>query len=138
MELDITRFFHEAAPMDYSASIAEIGRNAGPDTWRAACDDAPDYNILDDEEKREAFRAYVGDFGAWTDEEIAAWSDVELNALLLQMIAGDIREADLDQESPDWAKYEEGAEQGRYAGNIFGGPLCVEGSQDKIFYYIGS
>ena len=28
MEIDITTFFNEAAPMDYSASIAEIGSDA--------------------------------------------------------------------------------------------------------------
>lgn len=91
MELNITKFFTEAAPMDYYASVAEIGNNAGADTWRAACEDSPDYMILDDDEKREVFRYYVKGFGAWTAEEIAAWSDVELNALLLQMVAGDIR-----------------------------------------------
>lgn len=36
MEINITTFFNNAAPMDYSASIAEIGDDAGPSTWRAA------------------------------------------------------------------------------------------------------
>jgi hypothetical protein len=47
MQINITRFFNDAAPMDYSASVAEIGQNAGKDTWRAACDDASDWNMLD-------------------------------------------------------------------------------------------
>lgn len=64
MELDITGFFNAAAPMDYFASVAEIGRDAGPSTWRAACDDAPDYPLLDTEEKRDAFRRFVRDSGA--------------------------------------------------------------------------
>jgi len=29
IEINITRFYNEAAPMDYSASIVEIGANAG-------------------------------------------------------------------------------------------------------------
>lgn len=91
MEIDITRFLAEAAPMDYSASVAEIGQNAGRDTWNAAIEDSPDFMMLDDDEKRDAFRAYVRGFGAWSDEEIAAWSDVELNALFIQIISGDIR-----------------------------------------------
>ena len=32
MDIDITTFFNEAAPRDYSASVAEIGRDAGPTT----------------------------------------------------------------------------------------------------------
>lgn len=91
MEINITRFYNEAAPMDYSASVAEIGPDAGPSTWRAALDDAPDYNMLDTDDKREAFRTYVKSFGAWEDEEIAAWTDLDLNALFIQMVSGDMR-----------------------------------------------
>jgi len=36
VELNITAFFNTIAPMDYSASVAEIGNDAGPATWRAA------------------------------------------------------------------------------------------------------
>lgn len=92
MELNITKFFNENCAKDYSASVIEIGNNAGAATWQAACDDSAEYMILDTDEKREAFRAHVKGFGAWDDSEIAACSDVELNALLIQMIAGDIRE----------------------------------------------
>jgi len=91
MEIDIPRFYTEAAPMDYSASIAEIGNYAGRTTWQAACDDAPDYNMLNTDDKREAFRTYVKSFGAWEDEEIAAWSEIELNALFIQFVSGDMR-----------------------------------------------
>jgi hypothetical protein len=92
MELNITRFFRDAAPMDYSASRAEIGNDAAKLTWRAAVDDSESFMLLDTDDKRDAFRAHVREFGAWSQEEIAAWSAVELNALLLQMIAGDMRE----------------------------------------------
>lgn len=128
MELDITEFFHEACPRDYSASAAEIGQDAGRITWRAACADAPDYaNLLDTEEKREAFRGFVLDSGGWSAEEIAAWSDTELVALLMQWISGDIREAGLDVETPDWSAYQEGCEASRYASRIFGGPMSADG-----------
>ena len=132
MELNISRFFKEAASTDYSASVAEIGRNAGPDTWRAACDDSGDYMMLDDEDKREAFRKHVREFGAWSDDEIAAWSDVELNALLIQMIAGDIREAGLDQLDPDWDEYEAGCREGIYSFRLF------VGDDGEVYYYIGT
>jgi len=97
MDINITRFYREAAPMDYSASVAEIGQDAGPSTWQAALDDAPDYNMLDTDEKREAFCEYVSGFGAWTDDEIAAWTDCEVNALFIQFISGDMREGNTDR-----------------------------------------
>jgi hypothetical protein len=119
MELNITRFFQDAAPMDYSASVAEIGQDAARSTWNAAIEDSDDYLMLDSEEKREEFRQYVKGFGAWEENEIRAWSDKELNALLIQMISGDIREASLDCEDPDWEQYEKDAESGRVSGNLF-------------------
>lgn len=130
MEINITRFFNTAAPMDYSASVAEIGNDADPATWAASCEDAPDWNMLDTDEKRDALRAHVRGFGAWSDEEIAAWSDVEVNALFLQLISGDIREADLSPASTaeDWADYEARAHDGQCSGNIF---RAVDG---EIFY----
>ena len=97
LDIDITRFVATAAPMDYSASVAEVGQDAGPSTWRAAMDDAPDYNLLDTDDKRDVWRKYVKGFGAWSDEEIAAWSDTELNALLMQFISGDIRSGETDR-----------------------------------------
>ncbi|OYW62710.1 MAG: hypothetical protein B7Z31_00120 [Rhodobacterales bacterium 12-65-15] len=123
--------------MDYSASVAEIGANAGADTWRAAVDDSPDYMLLDTDEKREAFRGHVRGFGGWDDAEIAAWSDVELNALFLQMIAGDMREAGLHagMTAEEWQAYQEAAEAGRCASNICGGPLSTDG---EIYYYLGN
>lgn len=97
IDIDITRFVTEAAPMDYSASVAEIGTNAGRDTWQAAMEDAPDYNLLNTDEQREEFRAHIKGFGAWTDEEIAAWTATELNALFMQFISGDIRSGEADR-----------------------------------------
>lgn len=97
IDINISRFIREAAPMDYSASVAEIGPNAGRDTWQAAMEDAPDYLLLGDEEQREEFRKHMKGFGAWSAEEIAAWSNTELNALLMQLISGDIRSNETDR-----------------------------------------
>lgn len=123
MEINITVVWQSIAPMDYSASRAEIGQSAGPDTWRAACDDSADYPILDTEEKRAAFRAFVRSSGGWDEDEINAWSDSELNALCLQWIAGDIREACQtckgSTDGFDWAEYEAGAESGQHSSRLF-------------------
>ncbi len=129
MEIDITRFFAEACPRDYSASVAEMGANAGPDTWRAAMDDSAAYPILDTEEKREAFRDYIRGFGAWSDAEISAHSDASLNALCIQFLAGDIREAGLDSDAPDWETYEKNPNN---AGRIY------RGDSGAVYFYCGS
>jgi hypothetical protein len=130
MELNITKFFTEACPMDYSASIAEIGNDAARSTWQAANDDSDDFPMLDSDDKREEFRRYVKTFGAWEDSEIRSWSDSELNALLIQMISGDIREANLDTENPDWTQYEKDSESGRVSGRIF------KGNDSQIYYHV--
>jgi hypothetical protein len=133
-ELDITRFVNEAAPMDYSASVAEIGQNAGPDTWRAACDDSDDWPLLQTDEQREAFRAFVRDSGGWSREEIAAWSDAELNALCIQWVAGDIRECGIRPGMTDgeWGEIQSQMEDGlipsRIGQSIDGGWLFYIGS----------
>lgn len=130
MELDITEFFIRAAPMDYSASIAEIGRNAGPDTWRAACEDSADYPLLDTDEKRKEFRRFVKGFGTWDEAHIAAWSDTELNALCIQFISGDMREAGLSADTSDeeWAAYEADGNRTR---------RIYRGDDGRIYFYIG-
>lgn len=134
MELNITEFFRTAAPMDYSASAAELGDDAGRQTWRAALEDSPDYPLLDTEEKREAFRDHIRGLGAWDDAEVATWSNRELVALLLQMIAGDIRDADLspDSDDADWIAYEARAAAGQCASNIF------RADDGAVYYWIGS
>lgn len=132
MELNITKLFNAIAPRDYSASVAEIGANAGRDTWRAAVGDSPDFMLLDTDDKREAFKGLVRGYGAWSPEEVEAWSDVELNALLLQMIAGDMREGDLSagMTAEGWARYQEASEAGEVSGAIF----VADG---EIYYYLG-
>lgn len=131
MELDISEFFRTADPATYSASIAEIGNNAGAITWHAATE--ADFLILDDEEKRQAFRDFIRSAGAWDDSEIAAFSPNELNALCIQWISGDMREAGLTgTESDDWEEYTQGVESGRYSGRIFGA------ENGRVFFYIGN
>ena len=123
MEIDITDFFNNAEPMDYSASVAEIGQNAGADTWRAAVADAPDHDFLDDDTKREAFKSYISEFGAWDEDDINAWSHDELNALFIQFVSSDMREMGTD----DWDEYQREAEAGQVSGRLFA-------SCDRVYY----
>lgn len=122
MELDITDFYNNAAPSDYSASRMELGDNAGEITWARACEDEPDYNLLDTDEKRESFREHIRGFGSWSEDEIRVWSNTELNALCIQLISGDIRES---SETVD-------LEAGQSYERIF------KSDNGRIYYYIGN
>jgi hypothetical protein len=133
MEIDVTNFFTMAAPSDYSASCAEIGQDAGRVTWQAAIEDSEYYLMLDSEYSRDAFKNYVREFGAWDDADIAALSDIELNALFMQFVAGDIRESVFYRESEwDWDAYYADAAAGRISGRLF------LGIDNRIYYYIGN
>ena len=137
MELEITEFFNSCAPRDFSASVAEIGADAGPSTWRAAVEESTNSLILDTEEKREAFRDFVRGAGAWSDDEINAWSDIELNALCIQWISGDMREPvgfelSAHTSSEGWAEYEKQSSAGDVSGRLF------KGIDGKIYFDIGS
>lgn len=105
MELDITEFFNEARPEDYSASVAEIGEHAGQITWEAAIADYKRYKLLPGPAAREAFKKYLRGFGAWSAAEIEEFAPVELNALLIQLISEDILGTGLDSEIT-WKEYE--------------------------------
>jgi len=132
-EINITRFATESCMRDYSASAAELGQSAGADTWRAACDDAPDYalDMLPDENAREEFRQYIRGFGAWDETEIRAMDEVELGALLLQMIAGALRECGIDRGPIDWEDVRQRAEAGQISGRTY------PGANGQIYYSIG-
>lgn len=119
MEIKINRLFKTIVPQRYSASQIELGKDVGRITWNNALDAAP--NLLNSADKMREFKNYIKGFGAWSESEIKAWTQKECNALLLQLIAGDIREAGLDTTNPDWSDYEKQAEQGRISGSIFKG-----------------
>jgi hypothetical protein len=125
MEINITEFHNDANPAMYSASACELGDNAGAITWNAAKD--ADFNLLDNADKLDAMRAWAKSSGGWTEQEIAAWTDNELNALFIQLVSGDIREKGADT----WAEYWERSEAGQVSGALF------EGTDGAIYYYLG-
>ncbi len=123
MEINVNRLVTDLDPSDLSGSIAERGQNAGPETWRNSVDAAKAKRILKPDQ-RDAARKYFAEFGAWSDEEIAAWSVSELDALVLQYAAGDLREAQGVAPGDglgdvDWIEAEKLANAGTLAGNLF-------------------
>ncbi len=135
MEIDITEFFNsETVDMsDISGSVMEHGPNAARITWNNAREASKEYRVLDSVEKDEAAREFLAGFGAWTREEIDAWDDNDLNALILQFIAGDIRETpDMDVGDWDWGLYQRLAMEGAVAGRMY------RGDDGRVYYYLGS
>ena len=133
MELNISSFFATVTPRELSSSVAESGPCAGAHTWASSCKASIHNLLLDDDEKREAFRAWVEQCGGWAAEQIAAWTDTELNALLLQWIAGDLREMGVDDDTAgiDWADVERGQSEGQYPCNLF------RGTDGNVYFDLG-
>lgn len=127
MELNITEFFNNADVFNYSASVAEIGNNAGIATWQNACN--ADFVLLNNDEERDNFRQHVKGFGAWDDEEIAAWNDNELNALCIQFVSGEIRQFE-DVSNSDWEEYERLSEEGQLGG-------MFKTDDNQVYIYLG-
>ena len=132
MEINITGFFYSGQAHLYSASAAELGENAGKITWANALAYANKHRMLDTEDQFEAFTAFVKDTGGWTQEEISHWTNHELNALFVQFVAGNMREAGLDTPFPDWDAYYQAAGAGLVSGRIF------KSDDNQVFYDIRS
>lgn len=134
-DLDVTEIVSSFDPFAYSASRFEMGDDAGRVTWNNAKRDA--LEMLGESFDREAFDAYFSGFGAWDDDELAAHTDEEAAALMLQFIAGDWREAAgcIEEEEEGnaawWAEYERLASVGIISGR-FG-----RGDDGRVWYFIG-
>lgn len=132
MYIEITSLLElDCFPLSHSR--AEGGDNAGRNTWNASKAQADKTPLLDTEEKLEAMRDFARSSGGWTREEIAAWSAEEINALFLQWVAGDVREAGADSlEEIEWQEYESQASKGRISSNL------SKGEDGRIYFYLGN
>jgi hypothetical protein len=147
MEINITHLMTDEAfaPSEYFGSVAERGANAGRETWANAVEYAADAPLLTlelcsgykietlDDIHRHA-REYFAEFGAWDADEIATWSVDELNAIVLQLISGDIRERAAFADDPDdLAEYEE-----NHGGHIYQCDIADNPEFGQWFYYLGN
>lgn len=134
MDLNITAFVRDVDAFEFSASVAERGQNAGPETWSNAKQQATESPLVTTKEQFATVRKWLQDFGAWSRKEIAAMDATALNALLIQFISGDLREAGLDScdlEDFDWEDHYRRASEGQISGNIF------RGDDGQIYFNIG-
>ena len=140
MEIDITNFVQSSEPFDFSRSCAEAGDRAGPDSWNNAKREAASAPMLTTEDQLDAMRQLVKESGGWDATERDAMTAEDLNALFIQLVSGDMREAGMDEvdlEDFDWNAYYAKAEEGSISGSIFRGD--IEGSEGfgRIFYSFG-
>lgn len=121
LEVNVTKLVERVDDMiGFSGSQMEWGPDAGPITWRNSQKEAKERPLVEDKDLDE-IRSWARGFGAWDDDEIAAMTPADLNALLLQFIAGDIREADGLGFLEDEEEYKAAVESGRVSGNLYKG-----------------
>lgn len=129
MEIDITHMIDDSDRMHMlSGSVCELGNNAGEITWNNSKDYAAKNILLKTPKEIEQAKKWFREFGAWEQSEITAWDDNEVNALLVQYIAGDIREMISFETYED---YQAESEAGTASGRIFK-------SGNKFYFYVGS
>lgn len=114
MQIDVSTIIEATLeqPTQFSASVAETGNESiGRETWSNACEQ----NVFQlTPEQDAAWREYLPEYGAWSDEEIAEMTLEESTALLVQFVSGDYRElesaahdAGYDVDSLTDSQYEE-------------------------------
>ena len=134
-EINITRLVTDTETWDLTGSVATHGPNVARNTWENALQTAQDSPLLTTEEELQAMRDWAYSSGGWDENEIDSWSDQELNALFLQLVAGDMREIgleDSDLESFDWAECEQRQSAGEIPCNIY------LGSDGEVYFSLDS
>ena len=135
-EIDITSLVTDDespfVPFDLSNNRATLGDDAGRLTWQASKECGEAINLLTTEDRVEAWKEFVASSGGWSREEVEAMPAADLNALLLQWIAGDIREAFGDDAADqwDWVAYGEDASAGRISSRLY------RGDDGRIYFSI--
>ncbi len=116
IEIDVTVYVEDHDCSLYSDSVFNSGlQNIGEITWRNACQQVTDEPLVTAEQQAE-LRDWLAGFGAWDREEIAAMTDVETNAMLLQFVAGDVQEM-LDYDTDEG--YRAACEYGTCSGRLY-------------------
>jgi hypothetical protein len=124
MELDVTPMVWDADYMiELSGNRVEHGQDAARITWNNSKVYAHYNPILTTDEQREAARAHFKQYGAWSEEEIAAWSEGELQGRMVQDVAAAIREMEAYDTLKEYAE-------------ACGGRL-YHGDDSRWYYYLG-
>jgi len=122
MEINITELI-DIDLMQFSASPAEIGQNAGRITWENAL--KSDICLIKNKEELRTCKDYLKEFGAWEESEIEEWGLNETNALILQMVSGDLREYLRYEKTEGFSEWNEN----------FGGRIGKSKDNKNYYYY---
>lgn len=134
MEIDVTHMMKDSDNMPMlSGSRCELGDNAGAITWNNSKAYGAARPLLTTDEARDAAREHFREYGAWDRDEIAAWSEEELQAIMCQEVAASIRELEVLDSWPDVdaAEYEALCECGTLSGRLY----C--GDDGRWYFYLG-
>ena len=117
MEINVTKLFSNKSynPRLISASIAELGPNAGQITYNNSLSLANEVILVQSEDEIEEAIERLDEYGAWELEDMKEWSLQELSALIIQFVVGDAREVlpngwermSLDELHDSWPSDEE-------------------------------
>jgi hypothetical protein len=117
MEINVTKLFAHPQynPRLISASIAELGPDAGQTTYDNSLSLANEVILVQSEDEIEEAIECLDEYGAWELEDMKEWSLQELNALIIQFVTADAREAlpkgwesmSLDELHASWPSDEE-------------------------------
>lgn len=121
MEINITPLFQslQCKARFLSASVAELGADAGRITWENSKQHAQAVQVLQTREELRAFAGFARSSGfEFKREEL---TPDYLRALFVQWVAGDMRECGLDDPLCDWEEIEAQQSEGSMPGNIFRG-----------------
>lgn len=129
MEIDVTHMVEDADEMPMlSGSIAELGTGAGPRTWKNSVVYGQAHPLLKTDDERNAARDHFRGYGAWTCEQIDAWSEDELQGIVCQDVAAAIREMEVADSYED---YQALCERGTCSGRLY------RGDNGRWYFYLG-
>jgi hypothetical protein len=119
MELNVTHMIEDKNNMiELSGSRMEHGQDARRITWNNSIAYASDHPLLDTDNKRDAARAHFREYGAWAEEEINAWSEADLQGIMVQDVAAAIREMEIAE---TFEEYQKLCENGTCSGRLYKG-----------------
>jgi hypothetical protein len=134
MEIEVTHMVKDADDMPMlSGSVAELGTDAGPRTWKNSVAYGQKHPLLKTNDERETARQHFRGYGAWARDQIDAWSEDELQGIVCQEVASEIREMDAYETYED---YQRASEKGSVSGRLY--MAGQEDSSERWFFYLGN
>lgn len=124
-----------------SGSMAELGNDAGRVTWDNSCDLADRLpGFLETEDALQEVRDHIKSYGAWDEEEIAAFTPRDLRAFIVQEVMAEIRHleehGEIDLEDFTEEEFREATEN--EGGRLFRGDVPESPGFGDWFFYVGS